>query len=206
MIGAILFARSRRWASVALTTLVAAGLILMCGPLNYSLNPLGGYLIAVAAQIPVMPAIAIQAGLASPLTRQEEYARRRLSPWRLSHLLVLTAFAASAIAVAAVPFASSDVDAYAHQGPTALVRNLLAMAGAALIGAAVFGPRFGWVLPLSWLILPFLFLPTPHTDHTGLLALVVQGDDAVAPLIVACVVWVIGVVLAARDVRVRWRG
>jgi hypothetical protein len=205
VIGARLFIRSRRWTAVTATTLVAAGLIVMCSPLNVMLNPRGGYLIAVAAQVPVIPAIAIQAALASPLPRQDQLARRRLSPWRLSHVVGLTAFAAGAIAVAAVPFAGAEVDAYAHQGAIALVRNLLAMTGAAHIGAAIVGPRFGWVLPLSWLVLPFLFLPTRLADTAGVLALIVQGDDAVVPLAVACTTWVVGVALASIDARIRWR-
>lgn len=205
MIGARLFVRSRRWVAVSATTLVVAGLIVACSPLNYALNPRSGYLIAVAAQMPVIPAVAIQSALASPLPRQDELARRDLTLWRLSHVLVLTAFAAVAIAVAAVPFAAANVDAYAHQGATALVRNLLALTGAAFIGAAMFGSRFGWVLPMSWLILPFLFLPTPLADTSGVLALVVQADDAAAPMAVACATMVVGTVLATWNVRIRWR-
>jgi len=205
MTGIRLFARSRRWNTVIVISAMSAALIVLCGPLNYALNPRGGYLIAVAAQIPVLTAIAIQASLASPLPRQDALSYRSLNPYRLTHVVALTAVAAVAIAIAAVPLSAVDPGANTHQGALALIRNLLALTGAALIGAALLGPRLGWLLPVSWLILPFLVLPGPNADPTGLLTLAIQGDDAVLPNAFACLVWTIGTTVATINVSVPLR-
>ena len=205
MRGAVLFLRTRRWLVAVLVAVAAAALIVVCGPVNYSLNPRGGYLVAVASQVPVIIAITIQASIATPLRASERRASRPLTPWRLAHILSLTLIASTLVGLAATqiqPPAGALLHGYAPLGASALIRNLFAFMGTALIGAAAFGPRFGWVLPLAWAILPFVALPSPKADPSGLLMLAAQPDDAFAPFVVALITWAIGVALSAKDIGV----
>jgi hypothetical protein len=198
LIGARLYIRTRRWVMVIAISALAAAMIMLCGPMNYSLNPAYGYLVKVAVQIPVLPAIAIQASLASPVGQQELSGSRDLSNWRLVHMVFLTAIAALFLGLAIAPLAT-NVEAHSTQGVVAIVRNLLALTGAGLIGSAIFGPRLAWLVPVTWLIVPFLFVPRPTADLTGVLTLIGQDDIAFVPFVAACAVWAVGVALASKN-------
>lgn len=203
MRGLVLFARSRRWVTVTLLATVAALLVLACGPLSYSLNPRGGYLVTVASQIPLIAAIAIQASLASPLERQEHQAARAMGRLRFLHVVALTLIAAVALGFAATqlqPTTGTARSLDAHIGPVALVRNLLAFTGSALVGSSVVTPRFAWIFPLAWAILPFVALPNPQADQTGLLTLAAQHDDAFGPFATAMIFWIVGTALTTKGI------
>jgi hypothetical protein len=186
---------------VIVISAVAAVMIVLCGPMNYSLNPVYGFLVKVAVQVPLLPAIAIQASLASPVGQQEISGSRDLGTWRLAHVVVLTAIAACFLGLAGMPLAA-DVVAHSTQGSISVIRNLLALTGAGLIGSVVLGPRLAWLFPVTWLIVPFLFIPRPTADLTGVLTLVGQDDAAFVPFVAACSVWVIGTALASRNSRI----
>lgn len=206
MSGLVLFARSRRW-PLCLAVIAIAGLtIAACGPLSYTLNPVGGYRVAAASQVPVIAALAIQGALASPVPRQEQQAARALWPARLLHIVALTAIAAAVAGVAALAIQPPDgvlLNAGSPLGPLALVRNVLAFTGASLLGAALVGPSLGWLVPLAWAILPAVALTGANADPTGLLKLATRPDSAPLPLATAAFIWVIGTVLATCNIRLR---
>ncbi len=176
-------------------------LILACGPLSYELNPRGGYLVAVSAQVPIIPAIFIAASLEPRLRDKESNAARNLTIWRFSHVVLLTFFAALVAGLAATqltPPAGVLLNSYTALGPVALVRNVLALTGAALICSTILGPSFGWILPLAWAVLPFLALPSLASDPTGLVTLVMQPDDQFIPFLASGIVWLFGAGLAGK--------
>lgn len=192
----LLFARGRHWLAVSLICLGSGVLLLVGGSLNYSLNPRGGYLVTVAAQVPIFAAIAIQASLASPLNQVERAAARPIGRWLFLHLCSLTLVAIVALTIAASFLPSSAEHGVIPPGAVGLGRNLLAFTGVGLIGAAIFGPLIGWTLPLAWAILPYVALPNPSYDPSGLLMLATQPDEAFMPLLVALVIWSVGIGLA----------
>ncbi|MFT4283459.1 MAG: hypothetical protein QM598_01330 [Protaetiibacter sp.] len=202
MRGLLLFARSRRWGLNVLVSLASGAAMVACGPLSYELNPRGGYLIAVSAQIALLPAVVIAASLATSLREQESQAARYLPKWRFLHVALLSLVAAGTAALAATQLAPPPdalVNAYAALGPLAFARNVFALTGSALVFSAIAGPSFGWILPLGWAILPFLALPSLDADTTGILTLVMQPDDAFLPFIASLAVWGTGALLAARN-------
>lgn len=200
MTGALLFIRSRYWLANIAIALISAGLIDVCGPIAYSLNPLGGYLVAVAAQIPLVSAVATQASLASATTVQDRYSARHLGVWRLIHYVAMTSVAGIAVGLAASALnvsPESQLSSYSDFGAVAEVRNLLALTGAAFIGASAFGGAFGWTFPLAWATLPFVLARGANSDSTGLLTLVIAPDAAFIPMVAALVTFVVGAALAA---------
>lgn len=209
MNGLLLFGRTRRW-PLCLALILATGLLVVaCGPLSYTLNPDRGYRVAAASQVPLIAALTIQGALAPALHRQELQAARALGPWRLLHILGLTAIASVVVGVAALfiqPPAGVLLNGIAPLGPVALSRDLLAYTGLALTTAALIGPTLGWLLPLAWAILPAAALRPSQPDPTGLLRLTAQPDDAVFPLVVAVAVFVLGTALATTRTRLPGRG
>lgn len=208
MNGLLLFARTRRWPLCVALTLATGLLIVACGPLSYTLNPDGGHRVAAASQVPLIAALTIQGALAPALHRQELQAARALEPWRLLHILGLTAVASAVLAFAALfiqPPAGALLNAIAPLGPIALSRDLFAYTGLALTTAALIGPALAWLLPLAWAILPAAVLRPSQPDPTGLLRLPAQPDDAVIPLIVAIAVFVLGAALATNQTRLPGR-
>jgi hypothetical protein len=180
--------------------LISAGLIDVCGPIAYSLNPLGGYLVAVAAQIPLVSAVATQASLTSANPIQDRYSARRLGVWRLIHYLAMTSVAGVAVGLAASALRvspESQLSSYSDFGTVAEVRNLLALTGAAFVGVSAFGGAFGWTVPLAWTTLPFVLSRGANSDSTGLLTLVIAPDTAFIPMVAALVTFVVGAALAA---------
>ena len=192
----LLFARGRHWLAASLICLSSGLFLLGCGSLSYSLNPRGGYLVTVAAQVPIFAAIAIQASLASPLNRVERAAARPIGRWLFLHLCSLTVVASAGMSIAASFLPSTAEHGVIPPGAVGLGRNLLAFTGVGLIGAAIFGPLIGWILPLAWAILPYVALPNPSYDPSGLLMLATQPDEAFIPFFVALVIWSVGVGLA----------
>ena len=198
--GPLLFMRSRHWLANVAIALISAGLIEVCGPIGYSLNPLGGYLVAVAAQIPLVSAVSTGASLGSATTVQDRYSARNVGAWRLIHYLAMTLVAGIAVGLAASALNISsepELSSYSGFGAVAEVRNLLAFTGAAFIGASAFGGAFGWTVPLAWATLPFLLLRGANSDTTGLLTLVIQPDTAFTPMLAAVIIFVVGAALAA---------
>ncbi|NEM92151.1 hypothetical protein [Galbitalea soli] len=204
MIGIRLFARTRRWLANVVIALATGILMLACGPLGYGVNPRGGYLVELTAQLPLLPAIAIAASSAASARVQERLAVRNLVAWRLAHVAVLSVIAAviagGTTLLLPAP-AGLPPHSYAGLGSLALMRNVFALTGAALGGSFVFGPRLGWIVPMGWAILPFLAFTELTDDAPGLATLVLQPDDAFAPMIFALLVWGIGATVAATDPR-----
>lgn len=201
--GFFLFTRTRRWIQCLGITVLSGVLIVLCGPVSYELNPQGGYLIAVAAQIPLIPAIAIQSSVNAGLGERERYAVRSTRKLRLLHLITLASASLLLLGIASRWLEAPESimsNGYADLGPLAIGRNLIALLGAALIGASIFGQAFGWIIPLAWAILPFLVLPDPRDDDLGLLTLIMQGEEAFLPLIFAMGICALGVLLAINNV------
>lgn len=206
MTGVLLFARSRRWLVNLAIGLITCALIVACGPLSYALNPRDGYQVAIAAQLPLLPAISIQASLATSLRSREAQSVRSLTAWRFAHVILLTLAAAILAGVAATqiqPPPGAPLDAYEPLGSLALARNTLALIGAALMCAAITGPKFGWALPLAWAILPFVALPSVRSDPSGVFTLLMQPDDSFPSFVAAIAAWTIGAFLAAKDWNVK---
>ena len=201
MTGVGLFILSRRWIVVVLISAITAALVFGVGQTMYSLTPRASYMIAVAGQLPVIPAIAIQATLQAGLHQQESTTSRGLRRWRLAHIAVLTLIAAVFLWIACSAAATTwtGID---PANTTAIVRNLLALVGASLIGASLFGSLFAWTLPVAWLIVPYLLFNRASDDPTGILTLTGQDGVAFVPFAFACGIWAIGMGLAASDVRV----
>lgn len=197
----ILFARTRRWGANGVAAAGSAGLILVCGPVAYAVNPVGGYLVAVAAQVPLICAVTIQASLSPKRLVQERGSARELGRWRAVHVVLFTALAAIALGIAGtqivVPLGVM-ANGFSDLGSVALIRNLFALTGAALICAAMAGPSFGWILPFAWTILPFVFFSSPAGDPTGILTLIMQPDRSVVPWSAALAVWGAGFAVAVR--------
>lgn len=194
MTGAQLFITSRRWLVVAGVSLATGLLLWAAGHATYTLIPRGEFPIAVAQQVPLLPAIAIQATLHPGLHTKELVSSRSLRPWRGAHIIILTTAAAVAIVLGTALAAAVSVPPE-FANAAALVRNLLALTGAALIASAVVGQWFAWTVPLAWLVLPYLFIPRPSEDPIGILTLTAQDGDEAIPFAVACAVWSAGAVL-----------
>ncbi|WP_437583428.1 hypothetical protein ACSAGD_14210 [Paramicrobacterium sp. CJ85] len=192
----VLFFRARRWVPASIVIFITAVLVVLCGPLNYTLNPRSGYLVGVAAQLPILPAVTIQATVTSRALRAKEgTSARKLTNWRLAHIVCLTALAALSLGLAAIPLTASALTGPADQGAVAIVRNLIALTGAALLGATFLGPNLAWVFPLTWTILPFVFLPGSPSGLTAIVTLVAQPDSSYAPSVFAIVLWSVGLAL-----------
>ena len=202
MIGLKLFARSKRWFFNTVAAVVCGILIVACGPLGYALNPEGGYRVALSAQVPLLAAVTIQASMATSLHAQEAQSARRMTVWRLFHVIALTLLAATIIAIAATqlqPPSGVMLNGFSALGPGALARNLVALTGAGLICSTITGPAFAWVLPVAWAIVPFLMFSSPDDDSSGVLTLLVQPDSAFLPAIVAIAAWTLGTMAVSRD-------
>lgn len=180
--------------------IATAALLMLVGQATYTLTPRGAFVLAVAGQIPVIPAVAIQATLHPGLQQQEDMAARSPRPWRFAHIAVLTGVATACI-VAAVSIIETFSDGSDAASGLALVRNLLALSGAALVGASLIGRSFAWVIPLGWIVVPYLFIPRPGDDPIGIFTLTSQEGNAVVPLIFTGFIWTLGVALAVNDVR-----
>jgi hypothetical protein len=190
-----LFARARRWR----TNLgVAAGvgvLIVLAGPVFYSLNPDRGPLVAIIAQLPLVSAVTLQATSVSPMATQERHAGRSMRGHRLLHHLAITVLVALILGVAASLSESHGRPGGEPVGAVTVVRDLLAFTGAAMVGGAVLGAPLGWVLPSAWAVLPLL-LRTSTTAQDPVASLVVQPEDSFPALATAVVVWSAGLVVA----------
>lgn len=202
MSGMLLFARSRHWLGGTIVAAASAILVLVCGPIGYALNPDAGYRVAVAAQIPLLSALVIQASIGGRPASAESYPVRSMRALRLLHVIIMTLVSCVALGVAAVSLIPADeslVNGFADLGPIAIIRNTLALTGAALIGGALFGAGFGWLLPLAWATLPYLVTPSLEADTTGIATLIMRGDDDFWAFIVAISCWVVGAALAQRN-------
>ncbi|KAB2972782.1 hypothetical protein F8R89_12510 [Streptomyces sp. SS1-1] len=135
--GITLYARSRAVpqtvATLAATTVLAV----------WAAHSLDSYLdperrVPVVALAPLVAATAIGAGLHSA---SEELDRAAVRPWwrrRLTHLLCLTALAASLLPLAVLSSAQTF-------GPPAMVRNVLGCVGLTAGAAVVLGARLSWL-------------------------------------------------------------
>lgn len=202
MTGARLFVRSRRWHVVLLVIAATSALVAVVGHYTYTLHPRGALIITVAGQLPVVPAIAIQATLEPGLHRQELTAVRRLRRWHVLHVTVLAAAGTLGILIA-TGAAGGTLETLGANPGTALARNFLALLGAALVGAFIFGPVFAWIVPMAWMILPSLVIAQPEQDPVGILTLTTQDGSATVPLLFAGAIWIVGVALASAAPRYR---
>lgn len=175
--------------------MATAAAIYACGPLGYSLNPSNGYLIAVATQLPLIPAVAIQATLLDSSSRQrEELSARNIGWFRVAHVVLLTALAASASGITASYLTvGPEAVAAADVGSFALVRNVLALTGCALVSGYLLGVNLGWICPLAWAVIPFV-VTRPEADADGIITLLGQPDDEFLPALFAAGIWIIGVI------------
>lgn len=201
MTGLLLFTRLRRWRANLIVAACCALIILLAGPIRYSLNPNDGYLIAVVSQAPLLSAVLLQASSLSPLQAQERHATRSLRHLRAFNYVVLTVLAAFILALSAsllTSFAGADQDT--SVGSLAVVRNLCALTGAGFIGASLLGPSLGWALPTAWTILPYVML-TQSSNNNEVLTLVTQPDNSFTAFATGAIVWIIGLllVIASRD-------
>jgi hypothetical protein len=192
--GVVAFGRVRRWGIVVATSLVSAVVIVLCGPVRYSINPNDGYLVAVVAQIPVITAIAFQAASISPLRTAERRAARPLRRFRGASYVLLSVVTAAMLASAASLLGKSAVtDGF---GAFAVVRNLCALIGASFVGASLLGRSLGWCLPLAWTVLPYVLLTQESSKHE-VLALVTQPDSSYAATLAAGLLWGVGLVVVS---------
>ncbi|WP_435740152.1 hypothetical protein [Clavibacter nebraskensis] len=194
-----LFGRARRWRTNVIVFIIVGALIVLCGPVYYALNPNGGYLVSIAAQLPLIPAVVIQATSLSPMAAQEGQASRPLRKYQAFNYLILTAAAAVPLGIAAyfyTPLAGEEQTGGYDLGPITVIRNLIALIGAGFIGASLIGASLGWVIPAAWAILPYVLLTATSSDNE-FITLVVQPDDSFNALAIASVVWLIGLVAAS---------
>lgn len=201
MNGLFLFARLRRWRTNLIVAVCSGLIILLVGPIRYSLNPSDGYLIAVVSQAPLLSAVLLQASSISPLRAQERHATKSLRHLRAVNYVVLTGVAALILGLSASLLTGSGaVDQDTSVGSLAVVRNFCALAGAGFIGASLFGPSLGWTLPTAWTIFPYVMLTQSSTDNE-VITLVAQPDNSFPAFAVGVIVWMIGLVLvsASRD-------
>lgn len=196
MRGVRLFIRTRRWRLNAVVFLVTAALVIVCGPLAIGLTPNGGGLTRVAMMLPLIPATLVAASLQSPLPLQEAAAARDLGQWRLLHVVALSAalLAALVISGAFLPAAGADTH---DQGLLSLCRNAVALVGAALIGYRLLGVRLGWILAITWVILPPQIIPRPENDPVGLVTLITQPDSSAGAFTWAVLTWSVGLLSAS---------
>jgi|GEM_PF-3491388 len=189
----LLFARTRRWGALGMVVAVSATVVLLCGPFAIALNPTGEGLVRVALLVPLLPGVAIAAALATPLAAQERVASREIRAYRAAHVVLSTVLAAAVLAGAAVLLAPADGAAVAQQGPLSMVRNVLALTGAGVIGYRMLGSQLGWAVPVVWVILPPLLMPRPDQDRLQIFTLVNQPDGAITASAFACAVWIVAV-------------
>lgn len=193
MRGIRLFLLTRRLGATVCAIALAAVLILLCGSTTFQFTHERTTLVRVAVIVPLIPAIVLQAVVAAAPSVQEQAASRPLKRWVAGHLLVATAVAAVALVSAASVAMHSQSQERMVYGPESVLRNLLALIGISLIGAAIVGAQLAWFLPLAWVIIPPFFAPRPEADHAGVFTLVSQHDGEATAFAVACIVWVLGV-------------
>jgi hypothetical protein len=174
----------------ALALLAAFGLLLGVG-LHYHWTVAGG----AAGQL-LVP-LTIETGAAAVMTvstygpfGEPERATGRWLPWlRLGTCLALTAVAFGALAAGATAGTLSG-------GTLALLRDLAGTAGLGLLSAVVFGGAFGWVGPMSYLLVteatlnanpttPWIWAARPSHDHGAALCaglVLVAGTVAITVL------------------------
>lgn len=207
MTGTALFSQLRRW-RFNLSGLLASGLIiLLAGPVRYSLNPDGGYLIAIVAQIPLVNAIILQASAVSSLSSKERLSARSLKRFRVANYVLVSVVGAVVLGGAA-SFLNAEINSGPGAiGPFAVIRNLCALIGAAFIGASLLGPSLGWTLPTAWAVLPYLLL-TQSSGRHEILTLVTQPSSSFPAFSIAVATWAIGLLLvgaARNDIFDLWR-
>ena len=206
MSGVLLFARARRWPTNLGLAGVVGALIVLAGPVYYSLNPDRGPLVAIIAQLPLVSAVALQATGVSPMAAQERHPGRSMRGHRVLHHVAVTVLVSLILGIAASASEAHGTPGGEPVGAATVVRDLLAFTGAAMIGGAVLGAPLGWVLPSAWAILPLL-LHTSTTAEDPVASLVVQPDGSLPALVTAVVVWLAGLVIvgggAAGDASVR---
>lgn len=195
MRGITLFARNRRWPAVIMVTVVAAVAIAVFGGFTYTPTPRSQFSIDVALQLPVAPAIAIAVCSRTLIPQQEQSSVRRVGRWQLLHVLGLAGLASILLGLAGLTLGAADYSS------AAIVRNLLGLTGAALIGVASIGPRLGWSLALAWLIVPFAFVEGPQADWNGIATMVAQPDQSFGAWNAAVVAFLAGTILTSRNAR-----
>lgn len=198
-----LFGRLRRWKTNILAAAICGLVLLLAGPVHYSLNPDGGYLIAIAAQLPLIPAVIMQSSSMTPLGIQESHASRSMGRWRAANYVLLSLAVAVVLGAAALtysPLAGTTHTGGFFLGPFVVIRNLAAFTGAAFVGASILGPSLGWVVPAAWAILPYVFLTQTSSQHE-VLALVIQPGDSFTAFITAAGIWAVGLLITAGNAR-----
>lgn len=196
MTGIMLFGRLRRWRTNAIVAVGSAVAILLAGPIQYSLNPTDGYLIAVIAQIPLVSAVLLQSSAISSRQVQEQQAARSLRRLRALNYIGLSAVGAVVLATAASFLVNpAGADQGSSLGAVAVARNFLAFTGAGFIGASILGPTLGWTVPTAWAILPYVLLTQVAQKHE-VLTLVTQPDNSFTAFAAGAIVWAIGFFLA----------
>src|SRR3954464_10887587 len=194
--------RSRRWPTNVLLIFASGGLIILCGPVHYSLNPGSAYLVSVVAQIPLIASIAMYASTTSSTPLKDEVAARNLVHWRVYHLVAFTVLALLLFSLAATqlqPPREILLVSATQLGPVALSRNFLALSGAAMLSGSLFGSAFGWIIPLGWATLPYLAIPTSQVSDHQIMLLLMQGDGAFTSFVIAGCAWCVGVVVVSRN-------
>ncbi|WP_405984997.1 hypothetical protein [Streptomyces sp. NBC_00872] len=149
----VLYARSRQ-VPVSLTA------VLVCAVFIWSLPRSGtsGDPRMVALLLTSVVAVA-STGLSGQDLALDRTAAIRWAPRRAAHVLLIAALAVavllalSALSVLSAPGGEPVPVAYA-------VRNSAGPAGAAAIGAAVWGGRYAWTVPFGWCLTAF-FVPVP---------------------------------------------
>lgn len=193
------FTRTRRWRTNIAASIIVGALIVLCGPVYYALNPNAGYLVSIAAQLPLIPAVIIQATSMSSMSAQERQASRSLAKYRACNYVLLTAAAAIPLGIAAylyAPLVGEQQTGGYDLGPVTVIRNLIALIGAGFIGASVIGSSLGWIIPSAWAILPYVLLTATSTSNS-FITLVVQPDDSFTAFMVALGIWFGGLLAAS---------
>ncbi|MGW3631276.1 hypothetical protein ACWD7F_14090 [Streptomyces sp. NPDC005122] len=152
------------------------------------LAPFRGAPLLAFAPLPASAAIG-----ASLHPHAPELDRTAVRPWwprRLAHLLVLTALAATALALAA----PGDVHAF---GPVGTVLNTLGAVGVAALGAVLFDARAAWMPTMLYFSAMYLSAASPRMREATVLAWPLRTGPQLGAWAAALALFVLGAGLYA---------
>jgi hypothetical protein len=155
----LLYLRSRLAFPALALLLLIAGLCWLAGN-RWGSQP--DLILIASIAIPLAAAIVVCATAGSPFGEIEQSLSRPLAGIRLAHLAWLLLVATVALAIAATAWSGIDVE-------WRFVRNLLGLAGLALLTVPLVGGRLAWIAPLTLTMTAQLFARSGVSSWTALM-------------------------------------
>lgn len=154
-------------------------------------RPSTGTTFPLVLMLPVIPAILVGASVNSFNFVAELHSARSLWPWRIGHIIVVTALAAGSFSLIANRTLAAPYDV------ASLTRNLIGLMGLALLGAFLFGASLSWIPPVLWTLVPAVIFGMPSDDPPGIWTFLTQPSSNLAATSFASILFISGVFVIA---------